>query len=162
MRAMKLLVAVGLVLCTGCAGLGKYAKERGNDFLDCFQAHGGYGVGADVHVRATRLIAAGAGGSWSRQWGMDGRDFVETDNTHIGPPVSSVYWALLGTSRQAREGGGEHDNPIADVAGPVLLGLICLPISLPWDACVHQRRGDGRAEGAWSWLGIALSAGGSG
>jgi len=54
MRAIKLLAALGLVLCTGCAGLGKYAKDRGNDFLDCFTAQGGIGLGLPaVEVHAT-------------------------------------------------------------------------------------------------------------
>ncbi len=94
MRAMKLLAAMGLVLCAGCAGLGEYAKDRGNDLLDCFQAHAGIGWGADIHARITRFLASGAGCGWSLQWGLNGRDFVGSEANHVGPPITTAAGAF--------------------------------------------------------------------
>jgi len=95
MRATKWIGLIVVVLCAGCAGLGKYAKDRGNDFLDCFQAHAGYGLGADVHVRATQFVIVGAGSSQGVQWGVNGREYVETTElAHFGPPVTTVEGIL--------------------------------------------------------------------
>ncbi|MBM4040757.1 MAG: hypothetical protein FJ290_19815 [Planctomycetes bacterium] len=74
MRAMKWIGLIGLVFCTGCAGLGKYATDRGNDFLDCFTALGGIGgplPGVELH--ATHCLTTGAGLTSSLKWGIVGR-----------------------------------------------------------------------------------------
>ena len=79
MRAMKWICFTVLVLCTGCAGLGKYAKDRGNDFLDCVTALGGFGIGSPaVELHATDCLTTGAGYATSMKWGMVGREEVAT------------------------------------------------------------------------------------
>jgi len=78
MRAMKWIGLIVLVFCTGCAGLGKYAEDRGNDFLDCFTAQGGIGGPVPAfELHATQWVTTGAGYTLSAKWGLEGRQAVE-------------------------------------------------------------------------------------
>ncbi len=104
MRAMKLLVVVGLVLCAGCAGLGGYAKERGNDFLDCFTLQAGLGGIAGFEVRATDYLATGAGAAGSLKWGLVGRHWRgPSADVQVGLPVLPLGQSLFDMGME-REG----------------------------------------------------------
>ena len=93
MRRSAAVVALALALCTGCARVGRYAKDRGNDFLGCFKLQGGYGFPADVEMQATDWLATGAGVAMSKRWGLEGRRLREGDDFHAGlPVVPTVYW----------------------------------------------------------------------
>jgi hypothetical protein len=60
-RFCLLLTALAvLLLTTGCAGFSRYMKDRGNDFLDCFNLQAGWGLIADAEVRVTDYISTGA------------------------------------------------------------------------------------------------------
>ncbi|MBM4040754.1 MAG: hypothetical protein FJ290_19800 [Planctomycetes bacterium] len=86
MNARGLMSMIVLAACAGCAGLGKYAKDRGNDFRDCFTALGGFGMlGPAFEVHATRWLTTGAG--WTivpGKWGIEGREVVERNYIHAG------------------------------------------------------------------------------
>jgi len=78
MRAMKWIGLTVLVLCAGCGGLGKYADERGNDFLDCFTAQAGIGGWVPAfELHATDWVTTGAGYTYSFKWGLEGRHAVQ-------------------------------------------------------------------------------------
>ena len=86
MRAMKKWIGLTvLVFCTGCASLGKYTKDRGNDFLDCFTAQGGFGGPLPaVELRATHWVTTGAGFAFGEKWGIEGRKAVTMDYRQMG------------------------------------------------------------------------------
>ncbi|MBM4040756.1 MAG: hypothetical protein FJ290_19810 [Planctomycetes bacterium] len=95
MRAMNWIGLIGLVVCTGCAGLGKYATDRGNDFLDCLTAQAGVGfLLPAVELRATHWVTAGAGFAVSEKWGLDGREAVTRGYSQAGFGMPGVLHLL--------------------------------------------------------------------
>jgi len=106
MRAMKWIGLIGLVLCTGCAGPGRYWRDRGNDLLDCFTLEAGIGFGADVELHATDLIATGAGLGVSFKRGLPAG---EPGSAHVGLPFLPILSVLH--DRQDRRLCGGQDSP---------------------------------------------------
>lgn len=76
---------------TGCASVGTYFKDRGNDFLDCFNLDAGYGYGLDARVRVGHSVSFCVGGSNVHKYGMRGRHFGEWRDIRIGYPVSAFF-----------------------------------------------------------------------
>ena len=96
MRAMKWIGLIVLILCTGCAGVGKYARDRGNDFLDCFTAQGGLGLGLPaVELHATDWLTTGAGCSLGVRWGLQGGDPGLWSVTQFGVPLLPLLTPLV-------------------------------------------------------------------
>lgn len=99
-------VVLLLVLAAGggCADLGRYAEDRGKDFVDCFTLQGGFGFPAACEIRATDWLVAGVGMAFSTKWGIEGRETVSGHPAlHFGLPVFPLLpWtrALLGDLRK--------------------------------------------------------------
>ncbi len=102
MRKRTLLFIISAVICcSGCAPFSVYIKDRGLDFIDCFRADIGVGIGVDVHVKVADLISLGFGVSGLDKVGMKGRHVGRWKDVHaslliigfvnVGRPVDEKY-----------------------------------------------------------------------
>ena len=86
-RKAILSVAV-CVLASGCAPLGGYLTDRGNDLADCWKVQVGLGVGVDARVQATHWASTGVGIAGAQRWGLEGREVGGFHSSHAGLPVT--------------------------------------------------------------------------
>jgi len=92
---MKKLCVMCFVLCvlvgSGCT----YAKDRANDFVDCFKGDVGYGFGLDAQVMVTELISGGVGASEIKKIGFKGRYIGTWWDLHMGVPIMPFFSFLI-------------------------------------------------------------------
>ena len=115
--------------CVGCAGLGRYFKNRALDFADIFTAKVGGGFGISAGVNLCGIFSAYTGISKSHRIGFEGRKAVEDTHTVLGPPF---YTLLVPVASLAR---GDFDR-----YGNRPLGLFCVLLSVlyPGDEKIHR------------------------
>jgi len=128
MRTVALGPLVLAMLCTGCAQLGSYLKDRGNDFVDCFSAGVGIGLPGAVEVRATDWLAAGAGYAESyKPLAFRGREAVTPYAVQQGLPLFPLHtWLTRDDKRFERDGGFRFLYTYfceQEPEGPPILGL---------------------------------------
>lgn len=101
-RRIPALLAL-LLACAGCAGVGRYARDRALDLADCFTLAAGPGLIADVDVHLTEWVATGAGVGLSQKWGFAGRhpvgfggDDARTGlDVHVTAPLVPLgFWLM--------------------------------------------------------------------
>jgi len=124
-----------LVFACGCAGVpswqdaGDYLYDRGNDFLDCFQANVGVGCGLAANVKVTDWITYYLGGSRTYRAGL-GRRFIQAWREQEGGIL------LLGERRVLNMYGydvkGERKHRRGDYLGERLSSFVLV---LPVDIC---------------------------
>lgn len=104
MKKIILLLIIGLVVLgsIGCASVGTYAKDRGNDFLDMFKLTAAVGLGFHADVEATDLVHLGAGGSlMPMSGGFYGRELAGGLDCNLNlPPVT---WLMPGLKESQEE-----------------------------------------------------------
>lgn len=92
-KIISIIMIAGIVVfLSGCVSFNSYMVDRGNDFLDCFKADVGVGLGLDVHVLCTDAISTGAGFAMTWKAGFKGRNFGKWMDVHIGLPISLGGW----------------------------------------------------------------------
>jgi hypothetical protein len=69
-------------------------KNRAMDFVDCFKADVGYGLGIGAHVRATEFFSGGAGAGMFNKVGFKGRYTGKWKDAMIGWPFPNMVFAL--------------------------------------------------------------------
>lgn len=94
MREVRILpvLCVFMVMCAGCAGVGRYLENRLNDFTDCFTARGGWALGLGTRLRLTHYLSCSLGGYYcSRKAGYVGRKAViQEEGCCLGLPLTQL------------------------------------------------------------------------
>jgi hypothetical protein len=91
--AVFILISI-MVSVSGCANLNGYFLNRANDFIDCFSADVGYGIGLDGYVKATDLVFIGVGASWTDKAGFKGRYIGTWKDGQMGLPFGQLMFSV--------------------------------------------------------------------
>jgi hypothetical protein len=126
---MPLAVACVLLLGSGCAGVGRYLRARGNDFADIFTVKLAAGPGIHAGMSYFGIIRPCFGMSKSYRVGFEGRNFVRDEHAVLGVPI---YTVLVPTASIIR---GDYDR-----YGSRTLGIIAIPVAviLSGDEKIHR------------------------
>ncbi|GEM_PF-1923079 len=123
-------ITAAVFLCSaGCAGLGRYFKNRALDFADIFTAKVGGGFGISAGVNLGGIFSAYTGVSKSHRIGFEGRKAVEDTHTVLGPPF---YTLVVPVASLVRGDFDRYNNRP--------LGLFCVLLSIlyPGDEKIHR------------------------
>jgi hypothetical protein len=100
LKMKKILLAAVVFSCSGCT----YATDRFNDFVDCFHADVGYGLGLEAHVVATDGISYCIGLANPVKYGIRGRYIGTWEDYYMGFPIANFVMCFAMTQV------GHHEN----------------------------------------------------
>lgn len=91
-RFSLFLILLVFLSSSGCASVGRYFADRGNDFLDIFGLNVSYGAGVLVNVRATQFAQVGLVAFSGARFGFNGRRCLSWYEESIEIGISPFYY----------------------------------------------------------------------
>ncbi len=124
--ARGLLVALAMLLASGCAGTARYLLERGRDLGDCVRGRAAFGLGLYAEAEVTSLLQPAIGlidltlaPRYSLEWDPRGRQSHGAVRTAAFPALL-VGWPYYGYHETAA-GYGDTNPYLRGALAPLIL-----------------------------------------